>query len=323
MSENVAIASEETTGTSVHDTIHRYFIWIFIAITLIMIIIRILTYFMDLGEYVMETKDIDYKILMEGMDNGLINFYDPITISEYPPYYLYFWYFMFYPMYLIPIEIGVYVWDALRLVSCVLVARKAPKMFKNTTNLIIFFILCSLSYGLDAYFNNVNFVVLFLLFYSYVFWLGEVNHSKWVAGVLFMLATFKINSLLYLPVLIIIKQIKLKDLVYFIVPLGLICIPYALFPDYFIQMVNNWTYGSEEVQSSSMIISVIMTMDSVIWKALQPSHMMFIGLILIIFLENIKDEKWKGRWRILLLSILGIYNLRLLIVLFFFPVLLS
>ena len=79
-------------------------------------------------ELIRESKDYDYRLLLKGMDNGLINFYDPITDYDWPPYYLYFWFFLFFPMYLMPFEIGVYVWDILRLVMGIFIINEAPKI---------------------------------------------------------------------------------------------------------------------------------------------------------------------------------------------------
>ncbi|MCK4379934.1 MAG: hypothetical protein KAW51_02275, partial [Candidatus Lokiarchaeota archaeon] len=69
------------------STLPLYFICFFTIITIILIILRI--FFLDMFEWVKETKDIDFKILIEGMNNGLVNFYDPVAISDWPPYYLY------------------------------------------------------------------------------------------------------------------------------------------------------------------------------------------------------------------------------------------
>ena len=245
------------------------------------------------------------------MKNGLINFYEPIESSEWPPYYLYFWYFMFYPMYLIPIEIGLYIWDILRLISVVYVFLKAKELFENRTDLIIFYILSCIGYTIDAYFNNVNFLILFFLFNSY---LALKKDKKWIAGILFTLAAFKINAFMFLPVLLIAKKIKFKDLIYYLVPFFIVFIPYIIFPDYFMQMVTNWGHSDESVEG-------ILRFESIFWKALQPSHLMFMVLLLIIFLDGITDIKRKNIYRISSLSAIAIYYLYITIVVFIIPVL--
>jgi hypothetical protein len=292
-----------------------YFIGIFITITIILIIIRLI--FPGISEWVQDTKDIDFKILIEGMDNGLIDFYNTVDISDWPPYYLYFWYFLFFPVYFIQfysnILIGIYIWDFLRLGLTIIVVRKAPKVFKNKKDLLIFYILCVIGYSIDGYYNNVNFLILILLFYSYVLLEGD---KKWISGILFVLATFKITALLFLPVLLIVRKIRWKDLVYYLVPFLIICIPYLIFPNYFFQMFNNWLYSDAEIQG-------ILIIDSIMWKALQPSHLMFIGLLLIVFLENLKNEDRKNLYRIILVSIISLYYIYLTTIVFIIPVVLG
>jgi hypothetical protein len=308
--------NQNTINDEEKSPIHLYFIYFFTIITITLIILRIFLYFFDISEWINQTKDIDFIILIRGMDNGLINFYDPVVpISDWPPYYLYFWYFIFYPIYIIPhnIIIGVYIWDVLRLILVVIVIRESPKVFKNKKDLLIFYIMCIIGYSIDAYYNNVNFLILFCLFYSLVY---LERDRKWIAGILFALATFKITAILFLPVLLIVRKIKWKDLLYFLIPIAIICIPYMIFPDYFLQMVTNWMHSDAEIKG-------ILFIDSILWKALQPSHLMFIGLLLIIFLENFTNEKKKNLYRIILVSIITIYYIYLTTIVFIIPVVLA
>ncbi len=289
---------------------HLIFIISLIIITIILTIIRIFLYFNDSNYFIYSRRDYDFIILREGIKNGLINFYDPIEGSAWPPYYLYFWYFMFYPMYLLPIEIGLYLWDILRLISVMYVFFKAKELFESRTDLIIFYILSCIGYSVDAYFNNVNFLILFFLFNSY---LALKKDKKWVAGILFTLATFKINAFIFLPVLLIAKKIKFKDLIYYLVPFFIVFIPYIIFPDYFMQMVTNWGHSDEAVEG--------ILFESLFWKALQPSHLMFFSLLLIIFLDGVTDSKKKKIYRISSLSAIVIYYVYITIVVFIIPVL--
>ncbi|MFW9999829.1 MAG: glycosyltransferase 87 family protein [Candidatus Hodarchaeota archaeon] len=309
------MGNQHTINEEKKYSFNFYFIIIFIIITIALVILRIFLYFFEISEWIQQTKDIDFKILIAGMDNNLIDFYDPVPISDWPPYYLYFWYFIFYLIYIIPFNtiIGVYIWDVLRLALTILVVKESPKIFKNKKDLLIFYLMCIVGYSIDAYYNNVNFLILFLLFYSYVFFERD---RKWIAGILFTLATFKITALLFLPILLIIKKVKWKDLIYFLVPLFVICIPYLIFPDYFFQMLNNWGHSDAEIRGFLFI-------DSILWKALQPSHLTFIGLLFIIFLENIKNEKNKNLYRIILVSIITIYYVYLTTIVFVIPVILA
>jgi hypothetical protein len=303
---------QNTTEQEERSLIHLYFIYLFIIIAITLIILRVFLYFFEISEWIQLTKDIDFKILIAGMDNNLINFYDPVPISDWPPYYLYFWFFIFYPVYIIPFNtiIGVYVWDILRLILTILIIRETPKVFKNRKDLLIFYIFSIIGYSIDAYYNNVNFLISFFLFYSFAF---LEKNKKWISGILFTLSTFKITAFLFLPVLLIVRKIKWKDLIYYLVPFLVICIPYLIFPNYFLQMFNNWLHSDAGIQG-------ILIFDSIMWKALQPSHLMFIGLLLIIFMENIKSEDRKNLYRIILVSIITIYYIYLTTIVFIIPV---
>jgi hypothetical protein len=292
---------------------HIYFIYIFIIITIALIILRIFLSFFVISDWIQETKDVDFNILIAGMNNGLINFYDPVPISDWPPYYLYFWYFIFFPIYIIPPIIGVYVWDIIRLVLVILIVRESVKVFKNRKDLLIFYILSAIGYSIDAYYNNVNFLISFLLFYSFLF---LERDKKWISGILFAFSTFKITAVLFLPVLLIVRKIKWKDLIYYLIPLLILCIPYIIFPQYFWQMFGNWLHSESGIQG-------ILIIDSIMWKALQPSHLMFIALLLIIFLENIKREDRRNLYRIILVSIITVYYIYLTTIVFIIPVVLG
>ncbi len=295
--------------------IQKYVIYLLAIITTFFIILRILLYFFDILPWIKETKDIDFKILIEGMNNGLVNFYDDVSISVWPPYYLYFWYFLFMPIKIISIDgvVGVYVWDFLRLALTIQIIRKSPKMFKNKRDLLIFYILGIVGYSIDAYYNNVNFLIAFLLFFSLVY---LERDQKWIAGILFTLATFKITAIVFIPVLLIARKIKVKDLYYYLIPFAIISIPYMVFPEYFLQMITNWGHSDAEIQG-------ILIIDSIIWKALQPSHLMFIGLLLIIFMENIRNVERKNIYRWILVSIITIYYIYLTTIVFIIPVILA
>jgi len=294
--------------------IQKYVIIILAIITAFFIILRVILNSFNFLAWIEETKDIDFKILIEGMDNGLINFYDDVSISVWPPYYLYFWYIIFMPIKIISIDgvVGVYLWDILRLVLTIQIIRKSPIMFKNKLDLLIFYILGIVGYSIDAYYNNVNFLIAFLLFYSLVY---LERDKKWIAGILFTLATFKITAIVFIPVLLIARKIKVKDLLYYLLPFAIVFIPYMVFPEYFIQMITNWGHSDTEIKG-------ILFIDSVIWKALQPSHLMFIGLLLIIFMENIKNLEKKNLYRKILVSIITIYYIYLTTIVFIIPVVL-
>ena len=296
---------------------HKYFIGFFIIISILFIILRILIINFTLPYLIEISRDVDFNILIRGLNNGIINFYKPIEmppgIPEWPPYYLYFWYYIFYPMGLLPFEVGVYIWDLLRLIIVSFVVYKSFNYFKNKKDLFIFYILLSIGFCIDAWFNNVNFLILFFLYYSYI---ALNNGDKWLSGIFFTFSTFKINSLLFLPLLLLVRKIKIKELFYYILPFTIICIPYMIFPNYFLQMISNWLSSQETLQGFSIL-------DSILWKALQPSHLMFISVFYIILFENLMEFNKKNLLRAIILLLLVIYYIYLSLVSWILPSLFS
>lgn len=274
-----------------------HYILFFFIITIFFFVFRLIIYFFDLPHQFEFSKDMDFRIFHKGFQNGLICFYKPVSGYVWRPYYLYFWYFIFYPLGIIPIEIGVYIWDILRFILIVFITIKVLKMSKNKIDKVIFKILVIIGYCIDGWFNNSNFIILFFLYQSYVF---LENGNKWGFGLFFALAIFKINVILFLPILLIMKKIKIRDLFYFLVPFLLICIPYIAFPDYFMQMINNWLFTNVEIQNLTIFDAILLT-------ALQPGHILFISLFYIILFENIPNSKRKNKIRLLTLITIIIY----------------
>ena len=279
-----------------------YYIYGIIIGTIVLIILRIIFYF-DPSSRFAELRDVDYRTLYDLMDGGLPNYYNQVSIGNFRGIYLYYWYFMFYPFYLMPINIGVYIWDALRLVSSIYVAKQIYKITENKKDLVAFFILSGVGFFADAYLNNTNWLLGLLLFLSY----SELEKDrKWIAGILFAIAMYKINIIAFPIILLIVQKIKFKDIIYFIVPLAILCIPYVIFPEYFIQMFHNWTFientGADQ-------ISLFMRIYLISWQAFQTAQLMFMSLLVLYFLINVKDEKWRDRLRIIIVAFLLILNL--------------
>ena len=92
----------------VHYTIHTNMVYLLISITIFLIITRILIELVEFPLFIRASRDVDIKILLLGLKNGLIDFYDPVLVPEgvpdWPPYYLYFWYFLFLPIKIIPVQ---------------------------------------------------------------------------------------------------------------------------------------------------------------------------------------------------------------------------
>ena len=169
--------------------------------------------------------------------------------------------------------------------------------------MVAFFILSGVGFFADAYLNNTNWLLGLLLFLSY----SELEKDrKWIAGILFAIAMYKINIIAFPIILLIVQKIKFKDIIYFIVPLAILCIPYVIFPEYFIQMFHNWTFientGADQ-------ISLFMRIYLISWQAFQTAQLMFMSLLVLYFLINVKDEKWRDRLRIIIVAFLLILNL--------------
>ncbi|MHA1343202.1 MAG: glycosyltransferase 87 family protein, partial [Promethearchaeota archaeon] len=206
-------------------------------------------------------------------------------------------------------DVGVYIWDILRILATIYVAKNIHKITENEKDQIFFFVLSGIGYFSDMYLNNINWLLMLFLFASY---LALENEQKWIAGVLFALACIKINVLIFPFILLLVHRIKFKDLVYFIIPLGILCIPYIIYPDYFFQMYYNWTYIETETTSK---MSFLMRLYLISWQAFQPAQLMYISIIALIFLLNIENEKWHNTFRLLIFFFLIILNLSFPIIL--------
>lgn len=274
-----------------NSTIHINMVYLLVIATIFLFITRIVLNLFDFPLILEGSRDVDFKIFLLGLENGLINFYNPIDVPEgvpdWPPYYLYFWYFIFFPMGLLPFEISVYIWDLLRLILTSYIVLKAFKIIKNRTNLKYFYFTISVGFFIDGWYNNCNFLIVFFLFMSYTLLESD---KKWTSGLFFALSTIKINSILFIPVLLIAKKIKLKDLSYYVIPFILLCLPYIIFPDFFFQMLTNWLNSTPGIQGLTFL-------DPILWKAVQPSHLMFLGFLFVIIFENIEQFKRKDQIR--------------------------
>ncbi|MHA1460435.1 MAG: glycosyltransferase family 87 protein [Promethearchaeota archaeon] len=300
----------------VHYTIHTNMVYLLISMTVFLFITRILLNFIDFPSFLDvlgDSRDVDFEILLLGLKNGLIDFYEQVTVPagvpDWPPYYLYFWYFIFSPMGLIPFEIGVYVWDILRLVATSYIVLKSFKIIKNRTNLLWFYFTIGVGFLIDGWYNNCNFLIIFFLLMSYT---SLEKKKMWQSGIFFALSTITINSLLFLPVLLISKKIKFKDLIYFIIPFIVLCLPYAIFPDYLLQMLDNWANSTPGIQGLTFL-------DPIIWKAVQPSHLMFLGFMFIIIFESLEQYKKGHQIRAIIIFVLIFFYLYISITVWILP----
>jgi len=287
------------------------------SITIFLFISRTLVNLVDFPFILDGSRDVDFKILLLGLKNGLVNFYDPIVVPEgvpdWPPYYLYFWYFIFYPMGLVPFEVGVYIWDILRLITSSYVVLKGFKIIKNRRNLLWFYFSIATGFLIDGWYNNCNFLIIFFLLFSYT---SLEKDKMWLSGIFFALSTIKINSILFIPILLIAKKIKVKDLIYYILPFMLFCLPYIIFPDFLLQMLTNWTDVTPGIQGLTFL-------DPIIWKAVQPSHLLFLGFMFIIIFESFEKYKKRDMIRNIVIVILFAFYIYISIVVMILPMIFS
>jgi hypothetical protein len=269
------------------------FIYIIVFITGILTILRIIFYLPIFSDNALAIlRDYDYGIFIHESKLGIIDFHLPDVGS----FYLYFWYFIFFPFSLIPIEIGVYIWDIARVIAVIYVFKNIDGISDNKKNIFVFLILSTLGYFADAYLNNSNWVVGLLLFLSYI---ELEKERKWFSGILFALTLYKLSPILLPIILLIVKKVKLKDIKYYVIPLLIIMLPYIIFPEYFWNFVHNLTIP-RGVPTTSEFIKFL----RIVVKAFQTGHMIFYGFLVLTFLENIKNSKRMNIFRIILFSFL-------------------
>jgi len=270
------------------------YILFIIFITAVLISLRIIFYlfqeestgspFLDL---LIRNRDLNFKTNYTLMNNGIIDFYKENPLINEPAIYLYFWYFIFYPFFMIPLEISLYIWDLLRIISTIYIAINIKKLIKNDRDLLYFLLFTSIGYFADMYLNNTNWLIQLLLYESYI---QLERNNKIISGIFFALTTFKITLVIVPFIFVIIKKIKMKDLIYYFTPLILICLPYLIFPEYFLSMLSNWVH-STDVSSGFPLLNFFL----IIWRLIQPAQLMFVSVIGIIILVNIKIEQARFR----------------------------
>ena len=315
------------------DKAKKFLIVIIISIVLFNIIMRFLNYVIEFPIIIKYSKDVDFWLLLEGLRNGLINFYNAIPVPpyvpEWPPYYLYFWYFIFFPMgwyfifnpipdfiffpmeltQLFPFAIIVTVWNILSGGIVIYICLKCFKKYENVLDLRNFYGFLLIGFLIDMWYGNSNFLILLFLFLSYEF---LEKDKKWLSGIFFTLATFKINAILFIPFIILSKKVKLKELYYYIVPFLLISLPYIIFPDYLIQMLDNWGHSDPGIEGLTIL-------DPITWKALQPSHLMYISFLYLFYMDHFEEGRRKKIYRRIIISGFSTYYAYITIIVFIIP----
>jgi len=288
------ISNELTTAKDKRESYFLIYLIIVILITSVLIALRIIfhvfqegsteSFFIDL---LIRNRDLNFKTNYDLMNNGFIQYYKENPLTNEKAIYLYFWYFIFYPFYSLPLEVSVYIWDLLRFISTIYVAIKLKNLIKTKRDLLYFLLFSGIGYFADMYLNNTNWLIQLLVYGSYI---QLEKDRKVFSGILFTLASFKITLILIPFIFILIKKIRWKDLIYYLLPLILICIPYIIFPGYFQSMISNW-YTSAEASTSLPILNFFL----IIWRLIQPAQLMFVSILVVILILNIKNEKTKYR----------------------------
>ncbi|MHA1455573.1 MAG: hypothetical protein ACTSR5_06235 [Promethearchaeota archaeon] len=163
-------------------------------------------------------------------------------------------------------------------------------MITDRIDLLMIYLLIYIGFINDGWYNNCNFVIMLFYFLSYKY-LGKDN--KWASGIFFALSTLKINSIIYLPVLLIMKKIKLKEVYYYLIPFGLLLLPYIIFPDYTIL-----------IGDSTPVLNAVNTILS---KVAQPSQFLYFSIILMIILQSIKKYKRHTQIRKTMFALIAIF----------------
>jgi len=258
-----------------------YYIYCIIIITVVLIVVRILFYFLKSESNLIITggRDADFILIKGMMDSGLVNYYNDTRMP-----YLYFWYFIFFPVYILPTTIGVYVWDVLRVISVIYVAKNINQITDDEKDLLFYFFFSGVGYTIDMFLNNNNWLILLLLFES----LRQLDKgNNWYSGILFSFTMYKIILIIFPLALIISKKIKFKELYYYILPLAVICLPYFIFWDYTMQMFHSWTYRGE--------VDIFTNLIYMIWQFFQTAQLLFISINALIFLNSIENDKDRVR----------------------------
>lgn len=258
-----------------------YYIYGIIIITIVLIVLRVLFYFLRSDENLIITggRDADFILIKGMMDSGLVNFYNNTRMP-----YLYYWYFIFFPVYILPTVIGVYVWDVLRLISVIYIAKNLNQVTDDDKDLLFFFLFSGVGYIIDTFLNNNNWLILLLLFES----LRHLKKdNKILSGILFTFTMYKILLIIFPFALIISNKIKFKDLSYYFIPLIIICIPYLIFWDYTLQMFHSWTYRGE--------LDLFTNIIALVWQLFQTAQLLFMSFIYLIYLTSIEGNKKRVR----------------------------
>lgn len=260
--------------------------------------------------------DADYMLRVDELSNGLFNLYGDLYNTGSLCHYLYYWYFYFFPFWILPPIVGVFLWDLLRLIMFLYIIEKIDNYIKDDMNYLLWIGITQTAFYFDQYLNNANFLIMFFLFVSYEMLLKE---KKVAATIFFILGVIKINALIYLVVILVNKKINFRELiVYYVVPLLCVMLPYFIFPDYLYQWLSNLGFFYSDLPTEFSMYNLFRFIIIILWKMFQFAQFMFYGFIFALFIEE-RKEKWRNItiWAFLSLYLVLIGVLS--IVIYFFP----
>ncbi|MHA1335435.1 MAG: glycosyltransferase family 87 protein [Promethearchaeota archaeon] len=278
----------------------KFFMIVVIGVYIALTILRIVFYFTP-STY---GRDIDLKLLYYFHKENIFNYYKQYSAEfDAKPLYLYFWYFIFYPFSMIPYEICLYIWDFLRLISILYITKKIPEFFNDDRILGYALLLQIVGFFFDIYFNNTNWLIYLLIFESYI---QLKKGNKIISGILFAISTYKVILVLFPLILIIARKIRVKDLIYYFIPFFLMVIPYFIFPSYFLEMYQNWSYIEYNKGIVLFNNEYLWMFYQAIWQGAQPAQLLFIGFIYLIFFQPHDRFKIKQIYAVLAFYIIGL-----------------
>ncbi|MFX1277143.1 MAG: glycosyltransferase family 87 protein [Promethearchaeota archaeon] len=289
---------------------YKLFLIVIIIITVSLMIIRVVYAVIDTifpSEYftnillreLFNGKDVDFRVLRDWMTKGFFGMYSPQFDYGCGHYYLYHWYFIFLPFYLIPLWPSYFIWDILRVFSTIYITYRFYEITKDKKECVLFLVFCAIGYAVDMYYNNTNWLILFLLGESYI---QLDKDRKILAGILFTIATYKIYVVIFPLILLISKKIKLKELLYYIVPFGILIMPYFIYPNWLFQILYNWNYSVEPN------VSEFLKVVNALLKLFEPAQLMFVSFMVLLLVLNFNKNiihSEKGRKRFLIFTIIG------------------
>ncbi|MGQ4874478.1 MAG: hypothetical protein ACP6IY_10455 [Promethearchaeia archaeon] len=158
----------------------------------------------------------------------------------------------------------------------------------------------------DMYFNNTNWLIYLLIFESYI---QLKKGNKIISGILFTISTYKIILILFPFILLIARKIGIGDLIYYFIPFFLIFLPYFIFPPYFFEMFQNWSYIEYNKEIVLFNNEYLWMFYQAVWQGAQPAQLLFISFMYLLFFQPIDEFRIKQVYAVLAFYTIGLFVL--------------